>query len=138
MRRAKVKRATNIPDYYPKTEVICQGGKDVGPVTECVRGSDGKLIYPGRTVRRLPYWHESLGVTVSTSYGRVELVYRQEGRSNPETGCTMIVQTANGHTYYADQCVRSTAGEAGDAEHKLLLKQDKDAKGAKQDETDTT
>ena len=132
MKRGTIRKSsTRTLDLYPKEEIFCQGGDDGDFGGEDIRGQDDKPIYPGRTVRRLPCFSKSLGITVPTSYGRVKRVYRQDGCKNPESECDVIVETENGHVYYADQCVRSSAGEADEAEHRRLLRRNEEAKGAK-------
>ncbi len=131
MKRDSIRSNKKVPVLYPKEEIFCQGGKEGDFGGEDIRGADNKLIYPGRTVRRLEFYHKGMGVTVPTSYGRVLQLFRQDGCKNPDTDCDVVIETANGHYYYADQCVRSSAGEADEAEHKRLLKINREAKTEK-------
>lgn len=101
-------RAKVTPELYPTVEVTARRGNKLAG--EDVRGADGMLIYPGRTVRRPPIFSESLGVVVSEAFGKVQRLYRQPGRER------VVVQTENGHFFWADQVVRSRAGEAAVAE----------------------
>ncbi len=123
MKRGRISKTSDGIDYDAiagRTEVFCKGGDDGDFGGEEIRGADNKAIYPGRTVRRQPYFSESLQVTVPTSWGKVKRLYRQVGKKNPGSECDVIVQTHNGHFYWADQCVRSSAGEAEEAEHQKL------------------
>jgi hypothetical protein len=129
MQRGTIRKSNReVPELYPKEEIFCKRGEEGDFGGEDIRGADDKPIYPGRTVRRLEYRSSTMGIKVPTSYGKVTRIYRQGGCKNPDTGCDIIVETDNGHYYYADQCVRSSAGEAEEVEHRRLLRRNQEAK----------
>jgi len=99
----------------PEIEVFAKGGPGGDFGGEDVRGCDDLPIYPGRTVERQPVFSEKLGVTAPVVSGRVRRLYRKA------KGEPVIVETENGHHFYAADCIRTTKGEAGEREHRRLL-----------------
>ena len=99
----------------PSIEVFAKGGPDGDFGGEDVRGDDGLAIYPGRTVCRPRDFSESLRVTVPPAWGVVKRLYRTIA------GGPVLVETTNGHTFYAATCVRSSKGESAEREHRRLI-----------------
>lgn len=91
------------PLIYEKIEVFAKGGADGDFGGEDVRGADGQPVYPGIVVRRRETYSDLMGVLVGSAVGRVQLLYRQAGRER------VVVQTENGHFFWADEVVRSAA-----------------------------
>jgi hypothetical protein len=96
-------------------EVFAKGGQDGDFGGEDIRGADGQPIYPGRTVKRPKKFVESMGVTAPERHGKARRLYRKA------EGGPVIVETENGHHFYAGDCVRSAKGEAAEREHRRLL-----------------
>ncbi len=94
-----MKRAKPKPVIYERDEVLPLCPADFGG--EEVRGLEGMLVYLGRGVRVLPRVSESLRTTVPARSGVVCSMYRRPG--NPR----VIVETSNGHSFYADQVLAS-------------------------------
>jgi hypothetical protein len=114
MRRKRVPAPEPV---NPHIEVFATGGPDGDFGGEDVRGTDGKPIYPGRTVRCPPTHSSKLGVTAPARWGKVKRLYR---RATDPTG-PVFVETVNGHFFYAEACVRCAHGETEEREHRRLL-----------------
>jgi len=99
---------------YPTVRVSAYS-REENPEGERVEGADGKLIYPGRTVRRLAHFAPLLNSNVGESYGVVDHLYRQPGIRRANSTCDVVVATTDGRFFWADQCVRSSAGQAAEA-----------------------
>ena len=110
-----VRRKRIPPPKSSEIEVFAKCGPDGDFGGEDVRGCDGQPIYPGRTVERQPVFSEKLGVTAPIVSGRVRRLYRET------EGEPVIVETENGHHFYAADCIRTTKGEAAEREHRRLL-----------------
>lgn len=98
-------RVKPAPLIFQKIEVFAKGGPDGDFGGEDVRGADGRPVYPGVVVRRRETFSESMGVMVASATGRVQLLYRMPGKER------VIVQTTNGHFFWAEEVVRSAAHE---------------------------
>jgi hypothetical protein len=98
-------------------EVFATGGPDGDFGGEDVRGTDGKPIYPGRMVKCPPTHSSKLGVTAPERRGKVRRLYR---RATDPKG-PVLVETVNGHFFYAEACVRCAHGESEEREHRRLL-----------------